>query len=80
VLSHQARGISRVALVVGTGPGFGRVAVFLAGRRIGTVSLAGAREQRVLLPVAMFGKPRSGLVTVRTLDGRQVRIEGLGLG
>ncbi len=80
VLARRAGRITGIALVAGTGPGLGRVAVFLAGERVGTVSLDARRSHaRALLPVASFGRPRSGVVMIRTLDRRPVRIEGLGV-
>ena len=77
-LTRRLSGVRRIALVVGTGPGFGRVAVFFRGRKVDTVSLAGSRRGNVLVPVARFGKARSGLVRVEVLGGGPVRVEGLG--
>ncbi|WP_221634662.1 M12 family metallo-peptidase [Nocardioides luti] len=79
-VSLKGKRFTDVALVVSTGPGLGRVAVLVAGKRVGTVSLASAqRHVKVLVRVATFGAPRSGKVTVRALSKRPVRIEGLGL-
>lgn len=79
-LRAQARKVDRIALVVGTGPGFGKVAVFLKGKRIGKVSLASRRKHgSVLVLVKKFGHARSGRVTIRSLGRKPVRIEGLGL-
>jgi hypothetical protein len=80
VLTYDVRRAARLALVVGTGPGYGRVRVFFEGKRVAQVSLAsGARRVQVLLPVGRFARPKSGTVRVVTLDGKPVRIEGLGV-
>ncbi|WP_309648045.1 M12 family metallo-peptidase [Nocardioides sp.] len=79
-LRYAVRRTTRVALVATTGPGFGRVEVFLDDRRIGRVSLdSDTLTRRVLIPIERFSPPRTGTITIRTLDGKQVRIEGLGV-
>jgi len=79
-LTRRARKVREIALVVGTSPRAGRVAVYVRGRRIATVSLrSGSPHARVLVPVAEFGRARSGLVRIESLGGGPVRIEGLGL-
>ncbi len=78
-LSREVSRVSRVALVVGSGRGFGRVQVLLDGRRLGTVSLAGGGEERRLVPIESFSRPVSGMLRIVTLDDKPVRIEGLGL-
>lgn len=79
-VTFDASRVARVALVVTTGRGFGRVEVLLDGRRIGRVSLDSSRtSRRVLIPIERFSPPRSGTLTVRTLDRAQVRLEGLGV-
>ncbi len=79
-LRAQVSNVDRVALVVGTGPGYGKVAVFLDGLRIGKVDLAsGRRHGAVLVSVKTFRHARSGRLTIRSLGRRPIRIEGLGL-
>lgn len=78
-LTRRASGITKVALVAYTGPGFGRVAILLGKKRLAVVNLASPTlRKRVLIPVALSGK-RSGKITIRTLDNKEVRIDGLGL-
>jgi hypothetical protein len=79
-LTYDARRATRLALVVGTGPGFGRVRVFFEGKRVAQLSLAsGARAYQVLLPLERFGRPKDGTLRIVALDGKPVRIEGLGV-
>jgi hypothetical protein len=79
-LTYDVRRATRLALVVGTGPGFGRVRVFFEGKRVAQLSLAsGAHAYQVLLPVERFGRPKDGTLRIVTLDGKPVRIEGLGV-
>lgn len=69
-----------MALVVGTGPGYGGVGVYLEGELLRRVSLrSGTARARVLVPVVTLSHPTSGRLTIRTLSGKPVRIEGLGL-
>lgn len=80
VLTHDVRRAARIALVVGTGPGYGRVRVFFEGKRVAQLSLAsGARGFQVLLPVERFARPKDGTLRIVTLDGKPVRIEGIGV-
>jgi hypothetical protein len=80
VLARNARRISRVALVVHTGPGFGRVMVLLDGKKLKVVDLSSpSLTKEVLVKVARFKGARSGTFTIRTLDDKPVRIDGLGL-
>ncbi|HYF72392.1 MAG TPA: M12 family metallo-peptidase [Nocardioides sp.] len=80
VLTQRAAGVTRIALVVGTGPGYGRVGVYLKGQLLRRVSLASASPRtRVLVPVATLPRRVSGQVRIKTLNGKPVRIEGLGL-
>ena len=80
VLRYDVRRATRVALVVGTGPGFGRVRVFFEGKRVAQLSLAsGRRTYQVLLPVERFARPKDGTLWIVTLDGKPVRIEGIGV-
>ncbi|HEY0952582.1 hypothetical protein, partial [Nocardioides sp.] len=66
--------------VVGTGPGAGRVGVYLGGDLLRRVSLrSDAAHARVLVPVTTFARRTGGRLTIRTLGAKPVRIEGLGL-
>jgi hypothetical protein len=78
-LTRRAADVSKLALVVGTGPGFGRVEVSLDGKRLRTFSLAGERRTRVLLPVITLASLTSGRLRITTINGKAVRIEGVGL-
>ena len=80
VLTFRATRVSRVALVVGTGSGYGRIGVYLRGELLRRVSLrSGTGRARVLVPVATLPRRVSGRLTIRTLSGKPVRVEGLGL-
>ncbi|MDP2775793.1 MAG: M12 family metallo-peptidase [Nocardioides sp.] len=79
-LTYDVRRAARLALVVGTGPRYGRVRVFFEGKRVAQISLAsGARRYQVLLPVERFARPKNGTVRIVALDGKPVRIEGIGV-
>ena len=79
-LTRKATDVSKLALVVGTGPGFGRVAVSLGGHRLRTFALGrDTRRTRVLLPAIALPSQTSGQLKITTLDGKPVRIEGVGL-
>jgi hypothetical protein len=79
VMTKRGKNITAIALVVHTGKGFGKVAVFLGKNKLKTVKLAGKAHKAVLVPVATFGTPTKGLVRVVTLTGKPVRIDGLGI-
>jgi Metallo-peptidase family M12 len=80
VLARNADGIVKVALVAHTGPGFGRVAVLLDGKRLKVVDLSSSTlRKRVLIPVGTFTGRRSGTFSIRTLDTKPVRVDGFGL-
>ena len=79
-LSYRARRVRQVALVVGTGPGYGRVGVYLGGDLLKRISLrSDTAHARVLVPVTTFARRTGGRLTIRTLGAKPVRIEGLGL-
>ncbi|WP_395696110.1 M12 family metallo-peptidase [Nocardioides sp.] len=78
-LTRKVPATTRVALVVQTGPGFGTLRVDLGGKRIGTVSTASAVSRHRVLKVLPAFATRSGTLTVTTLRGRPVRVEGVGL-
>ena len=80
VLTRKARRVSKVALVAHTGPGFGRVMVLFKGKRLRVVNLSSPTLRRaVLIKVRGFKGTRSGKFSIRTLDNKPVRIDGLGL-
>jgi hypothetical protein len=80
VLTRKAKRISKVALVAHTGPGFGRVMVLLNGKKLKVLDLSSPSvTKKVLIKVTGFKGRRSGTVTIRTLDDKPVRIDGLGL-
>ena len=63
-----------------TGPGFGRVAVMLNGKVLRVIDLSSPTlTKKVLIKVAGLTGARSGTVSIRTLDAKPVRIDGLGL-
>lgn len=80
-LRMRARHITKVALVVSKGRGFGTVKVYLGKRLLKKVSLrAKTLRKRQLVPVERFRKPRRGVVRVVVVTrGKVVRIEGLGI-
>ena len=78
-LSRQADGITKIALVAHTGPGFGKVQVLLGKKVLATVNLSGSTLKKgVLIPIAFSGK-RSGTVSIVTMKNKPVHIDGLGL-
>ena len=77
VLSRRVVGATSLSLVVGTGPKFGRVKVFLDGVLLTSVSLKGAKGFAKVVPLATFSTPESGRLTIRTKNKKQVRIDGL---
>jgi hypothetical protein len=80
VLTRQATGITKVALVAHTGPGFGRVEVLLNGKRLKVIDLSNPKlTKKVLVKVTGLKGKRSGTFSIRTLDDKPVRIDGLGL-
>jgi hypothetical protein len=79
VLTRRASKITKVALVAHTGPRFGRVVVLFNGTPLRVVDLSGPAERKVLIKIAGLKGARSGTFTIRTLDDKPVRIDGLGL-
>jgi hypothetical protein len=80
VLTRKAKRVSKVALVAHTGPRFGRVMVLLDGRRLKVIDLSSPqRAKKVLIKVTGLRGKRSGTFSIRTLDNKPVRIDGLGL-
>jgi len=80
VLTRTAKKISKVALVAHTGPGFGRVMVLLNGKKLKVIDLSSPSvTKKVLIKIAGSRGRRSGTFSIRTLDDKPVRIDGLGL-
>lgn len=70
--------VRSVALLVSRRPDGGRVTVRLGTRKLGTVSTAGRRGERVVVPVARLHAVRRGRLTIRVAStGRPVRIDGV---
>ena len=73
----QAR---RISLVASTCATCGAVGVYWNGTLLRTVSLRSTTvKHRQVITVADLGVVRTGTVTIRTLNGRTVRIDGLGI-
>ena len=80
VLSLEVTRMSRLALLVNQAPGFGRLAVYVGGTKVGTVDLeARTAAAKVLVQLKRFTEPRTGTVTIKTLDGKTVQIDGIGV-
>jgi len=80
-LTRRVEGLRKVSLLATTGPGQGRVAVYIGSRLLKEVRLSSSTmRRRQLIPIASFARPRSGTVTI-VVTSRQklVRIDGLGL-
>lgn len=79
----SVRRMTRLALVVSTGPSYGKIKVLVDGKPVSRrISLASAAATgKVLIPIRTFGKPRSGVVTVKVVspNGEIVRLEGIGV-
>jgi hypothetical protein len=79
----QAR---RIALIATRAPGAGAVKVFFAGDLLKTVSLKPTAAQnstktyrKQVIPIAVFGSRRQGVVKIVTVSNADVAIEGLGI-
>ena len=70
-----------VALLVSRRPGNGRIRVSLGGHRLATVSTAGARGDRVVVPVSHFRTVHRGRLVLTVVgSGRSVSVDGVFLG
>ncbi len=67
---------NRIGLVVGTGRNFGKIDVFVAGRRVRTVDLEGPWRLRKLIVLPRM-PITSGRYAIRSRGGGRVRIDGL---
>jgi hypothetical protein len=76
-LSYPVRGARSVSLLVGRGAKYGAVRVLLDGKLLRTVSLKGPAGLRQVVPVASFGTPRSGTVTIVSRNKKVVQVDGL---
>lgn len=76
---YAAKRITQVRVVAPTGPGWGRVAVYVDGTRYGVIDLASSvpKDQNVF--TVGLGGARSGRVVLRSLDDREVRVSGIGV-
>ncbi|WP_148615086.1 M12 family metallo-peptidase [Nocardioides rubriscoriae] len=78
-LSYRVSRASRIAVLFARGKGLGRVAIELNGKRLKVVDLSARRPQlKVLYASGSFAAPRSGTLTLRTLDRKPVVIDGVG--
>ena len=77
----RSAAIKRIALVVSTGNGYGKLRVLLNGRPIGdAISLSTPTSGgRVLVPVRTFGVTKHGTITVKLVSatGKIARLEGI---
>lgn len=80
-LTTRASSITRIALVVSKGRGFGVVKVYLGKRLLKKVNLASTRAQkRKAVSIANFASPRRGTVKVVVASAKKkVVIEGMGI-
>lgn len=72
--------VERLGLLVAKGKGYGSVAVYFNGVKLGTYSLASATGKvRQQIPVRNFGSVRTGTVLVKVVSatGKPVKIDGL---
>lgn len=69
--------VRHVAVVVDAAPGRGRLAVYVAGKRVGTISTAAATSQVQRVAVLDLPAQRSGTVVLRTLDHKPVRVSAV---
>ena len=78
-LSAARAGTRAVALVATKCPGCGSVKVTYAGKVLKRVSLvASSTRRRQLIPIVSWSAAHGGKVSVTSLSGKQVTIEGLG--
>jgi len=72
--------VEQLGLLVAKGPGYGRVAVFFNGTKLGAWSLGAAKVQaRQQILVKDFGSVKTGTVVVKVIsqNGKTVKIDGL---
>ncbi|CAN5494116.1 hypothetical protein BH11ACT8_BH11ACT8_32760 [soil metagenome] len=78
-LTYRGTRMNRLAILVTAARGFGRVQVLVGTTKVGTIDLGAMRPSARLVTVGRFKKPRTGVVRIRTLDGKPVLIDGLGV-
>ncbi|WP_154402566.1 hypothetical protein [Nocardioides speluncae] len=74
--------VERLGLLVARGKGYGSVAVYFNGTKLGTFSLAATKSKaKQQIPVKDFGKVRTGTVVIKVVspNGKPVKIDGLHL-
>ncbi|MBF4162282.1 M12 family metallo-peptidase [Nocardioides acrostichi] len=80
LLSYRVTDATKVGLFVTKQPGFGKVRVFLDGKRLTVIDLDRATKKNGAYgKIAVFDTPRSGLITIKTIRDKKVKIEGLGV-
>lgn len=70
-----------LAVYVTEGPGYGKAAVFIQGKRTGTIDLSAKKvRHRVVVPLARFSTKQTGRIQIKLLTGgKPFVIEGIGL-
>jgi hypothetical protein len=76
-VKQAAVGMRHLGLVVDAAPGRGRVAVYVNGTRVGTLSTAATTANVRRVAVLHLSSARSGTVVLRTLDAKPVRISAV---
>lgn len=73
-----AKDVRTVQVVAARGKGYGRLAVFVGGKRVGTIDTSYSRLDRVHRYSVKVGGKRSGRVTLQALDtGKPVRVSAI---
>ncbi|MFD2793249.1 N-acetylmuramoyl-L-alanine amidase [Promicromonospora vindobonensis] len=68
--------IAEIRVMTATAPGRGRVAVYVGSHRVGIIDTDAANDPKRVLTVRL-DQPRSGRVTLRTLDEQRVRVSAV---
>ncbi len=80
LLSIDVEQVKRVSLLVSKAKGFGRLAVFLDGKRLKILKTKAKKpKNRVLKKIAAFDRRVSGTITIKSLDKSTVVVDGIGL-
>ena len=79
LLTIDLKKAKRVALLVTKAKGYGRLAVFLDGKRLKVFKTQSKKPRSRLVKVASFGRRTSGTLTIKTLDAKPVLIDGIGI-
>jgi hypothetical protein len=75
--AKRAVNVRHVAVVVDAAPGRGRLAVYVGGKRVGTISTAASTHQVQRVAVLHLAAKHSGTVVLRTLDHKPVRVSAV---